>query len=122
MRCTYVVVGAGLREGDGLRLPLLQCAGIPFALFERRCRVLDITDIGEGHRGSRLYPGAAGPIGVFDVVVADLDRVAETAIDSCAAKGYAVSAVVVDRAGEVIVAMRADNAGPHTIRRAAAPR
>ena len=40
--------------------------------------------------------------------------VAETAIDSCAAKGYAVSAVVVDRDGEVIVAMRADNAGPHT--------
>jgi uncharacterized protein GlcG (DUF336 family) len=28
--------------------------------------------------------------------------IAETAIDSCAAKGYAVSAVVVDRAGEVI--------------------
>ena len=40
--------------------------------------------------------------------------IAETAVDSCAAKGYAVSAVVVDRAGDVIVAMRADNAGPHT--------
>ena len=35
-----------------------------------------------------------------------------------AAKGYAVSAVVVDRAGEVIVAMRADNAGPHTMENA----
>ena len=44
--------------------------------------------------------------------------IAETAIDSCAAKGYAVSAVVVDRAGEVIVAMRADNAGPHTMENA----
>ena len=44
--------------------------------------------------------------------------VAETAIDSCAAKGYAVSAVVVDRDGEVIVAMRADNAGPHTMENA----
>ena len=43
--------------------------------------------------------------------------IAETAIDSCAAKGYAVSAVVVDRAGDVIVAMRADNAGPHTMER-----
>ena len=31
---------------------------------------------------------------------------------------YAVSAVVVDRAGEVIVAMRADNAGPHTMENA----
>ena len=44
--------------------------------------------------------------------------IAEAAIDSCAAKGYAVSAVVVDRAGEVIVAMRADNAGPHTVENA----
>jgi uncharacterized protein GlcG (DUF336 family) len=44
--------------------------------------------------------------------------IADTAIDSCAAKGYAVSAVVVDRAGEVIVAMRADNAGPHTMENA----
>jgi uncharacterized protein GlcG (DUF336 family) len=44
--------------------------------------------------------------------------IAETAIESCGAKGYAVSAVVVDRAGEVIVAMRADNAGPHTMENA----
>jgi len=44
--------------------------------------------------------------------------IAEAAIDSCKAKGYAVSAVVVDRAGEVIVAMRADNAGPHTMENA----
>jgi uncharacterized protein GlcG (DUF336 family) len=44
--------------------------------------------------------------------------IAETAIDSCKAKGYAVSAVVVDRAGEVIVAMRGDNAGPHTMENA----
>ena len=44
--------------------------------------------------------------------------IAETAIDSCAAKGYAVSAVVVDRDGEVIIAMRADNAGPHTMENA----
>jgi uncharacterized protein GlcG (DUF336 family) len=44
--------------------------------------------------------------------------IAEAAIDSCGAKGYAVSAVVVDRAGEVMVAMRADNAGPHTMENA----
>jgi uncharacterized protein GlcG (DUF336 family) len=44
--------------------------------------------------------------------------VAETAIESGGAKNYAVSAVVVDRAGEVIVAMRADNAGPHTMENA----
>src|SRR6266481_1328829 len=53
-----------------------------------------------------------------DLSYAMAKTIAETAIDSCAAKGYAVSAVVVDRAGETIVAMRADNAGPHTMENA----
>jgi uncharacterized protein GlcG (DUF336 family) len=53
-----------------------------------------------------------------DLSYATAKTIAETAIDSCAAKGYAVSAVVVDRAGDVIVAMRADNAGPHTMENA----
>src|SRR6202047_5223405 len=53
-----------------------------------------------------------------DLSYAMAKTIAETAIDSCKAKGYAVSAVVVDRAGEVIVAMRADNAGPHTMEHA----
>jgi uncharacterized protein GlcG (DUF336 family) len=44
--------------------------------------------------------------------------IAEAAIESCGAKGYAVSAVVVDRAGDMMVAMRADNAGPHTLENA----
>jgi ABC-type multidrug transport system fused ATPase/permease subunit len=44
--------------------------------------------------------------------------IAETAIDSCKVSGYSVSAVVVDRAGEVIVALRGDNAGPHTMENA----
>jgi uncharacterized protein GlcG (DUF336 family) len=44
--------------------------------------------------------------------------IAEAAIESCGAKTYQVSAVVVDRAGEVIVAMRADGAGPHTMENA----
>jgi hypothetical protein len=38
--------------------------------------------------------------------------IAETAIDSCTAKGYRVSAVVVDRAGDIIVALRGDNRTP----------
>jgi uncharacterized protein GlcG (DUF336 family) len=53
-----------------------------------------------------------------DLSYAMAKTIAETAIDSCAAKGYAVSAVVVDRDGEVIIAMRADNAGPHTMENA----
>ena len=43
---------------------------------------------------------------------------AEGAIAACAAKGYATSAVVVDRDGETMVAMRADNASPHTMENA----
>ena len=39
-------------------------------------------------------------------------------IAACAAKGYAVSAVVVDRDGETIVEMRGDNASPHTVENA----
>ena len=41
--------------------------------------------------------------------------IAQTAIDTCKANGYAVSATVVGRNGEVIVQVRGDNTGPHTI-------
>jgi uncharacterized protein GlcG (DUF336 family) len=44
--------------------------------------------------------------------------IAEAAVESCGAKGYGESAVVVDRAGEVIVALRGDKAGPHTMENA----
>ena len=44
--------------------------------------------------------------------------IAETVIESCAAGGYRVSAVVVDRDGETIVASRGDNASPHTMENA----
>jgi uncharacterized protein GlcG (DUF336 family) len=40
---------------------------------------------------------------------------AETAIATCKANGYNVSAHVVGRNGEVIVAMRGDGTGPHTL-------
>jgi uncharacterized protein GlcG (DUF336 family) len=40
---------------------------------------------------------------------------AETAIQTCKAQGYAVSANVVGRGGEIIVAMRGNNTGPHTL-------
>ena len=44
--------------------------------------------------------------------------VAEGAMQACLAKGYATSAVVVDRHGETLVAMRGDGAGPHTLENA----
>jgi uncharacterized protein GlcG (DUF336 family) len=40
---------------------------------------------------------------------------AETAVATCKTNGYNVSANVVGRNGEVIVAMRGDNTGPHTL-------
>jgi uncharacterized protein GlcG (DUF336 family) len=44
--------------------------------------------------------------------------IAETAIESCTAGGYRVSAVVVDRDGETIVALHGDNASPHAMENA----
>jgi uncharacterized protein GlcG (DUF336 family) len=45
-------------------------------------------------------------------------QIAQAAVESCAAKGYAESAVVVDRAGATIVAIRGDNAQPYTMENA----
>ena len=44
--------------------------------------------------------------------------IAEAALQDCKARGYAVSAVVVNRSGDTIVALRADNSGPHTMENA----
>jgi len=44
--------------------------------------------------------------------------VAEGALQACLAKGYGTSAVVVDRDGETLIAMRGDGAGPHTLENA----
>ena len=44
--------------------------------------------------------------------------IAEAAVASCVAQGYPESAVVVNRAGETIVAIRGDNSGPHTLENA----
>jgi uncharacterized protein GlcG (DUF336 family) len=44
--------------------------------------------------------------------------IAQGTLQSCAAKGYAVSVVVVDRDGETVLAIRGDNAAPHTMENA----
>jgi uncharacterized protein GlcG (DUF336 family) len=41
--------------------------------------------------------------------------IAETTIATCTANGYRVSATVVGRNGEIIVQVRGDGTGPHTI-------
>jgi len=41
--------------------------------------------------------------------------IATTAIETCKGQGYRVSATVVGRNGEILVQLRGDNTGPHTI-------
>ena len=53
-----------------------------------------------------------------DLTLVVAKTIVETAIADCKAKGYAVSAVVVGRDGETLVAMRGDNASPHTLENA----
>lgn len=43
------------------------------------------------------------------------NQIAAASVASCQANGYAVTATVVDRAGQIRAVQRADNAGPHTI-------
>jgi uncharacterized protein GlcG (DUF336 family) len=41
--------------------------------------------------------------------------IAQTAVQTCTAQGYRVSVHVIGNMGEVLVAMRGDNTGPHTM-------
>jgi uncharacterized protein GlcG (DUF336 family) len=50
-----------------------------------------------------------------DISAAMAMTMAETAVATCKTNGYNVSANVVGRNGEIIVAMRGDNTGPHTL-------
>jgi len=53
-----------------------------------------------------------------DLSLAMALTIAQTALEKCTAQGYGVSVVVVDRAGDTIVALRGDTAGPHTMENA----
>ena len=44
--------------------------------------------------------------------------IAQGALAECQKRGFAVSVVVVDRGGDTMVALRDDNAGPHTMENA----
>jgi hypothetical protein len=50
-----------------------------------------------------------------DVSAAMALTIAQTAIATCTANGYRVSAAVVGRNGEVLVQIRGDGTGPHTM-------
>lgn len=63
-------------------------------------------------------PASAQLIVHKDLSLAIAKTVVETSIEACRKMGYNTSAVVVDRAGETLVAMRGDNASPHTMENA----
>ena len=50
-----------------------------------------------------------------DLTAAIALTIAQTAIETCKANGYAVSSTIVGRAGEIIVQIRGDGTGPHTV-------
>jgi len=60
-------------------------------------------------------PATAQLVAHRDISSAMALTMAETAIATCKTNGYSVSAHVIGRNGEVIVAMRGDGTGPHTL-------
>src|ERR1700739_287074 len=60
-------------------------------------------------------PASAQLLEHKDLTAAIAITIAQTAIETCKANGYAVSATIVGRNGEIIVQIRGDNTGPHTI-------
>ena len=63
-------------------------------------------------------PAGAQLIQRKDLSYAMAKTIAENALADCKARGYAVSVVVVDRGGDTMVALRGDDAGPHTMENA----
>jgi uncharacterized protein GlcG (DUF336 family) len=63
-------------------------------------------------------PATAALITHKDLSLDVAKTIAEGAVAACAAKGYPVSAVVVNRDGDTIVAMHGDEAAPHTMENA----
>jgi uncharacterized protein GlcG (DUF336 family) len=53
-----------------------------------------------------------------DLSLALAMTIAQAALEKCTAQGYGISVVVVDRAGDTIVALRGDKAAPHTMENA----
>ena len=60
-------------------------------------------------------PASAQLLSHKDLTSSIAITIAQTAIETCKANGYAVSVTVVGCNGEIIVQVRGDNTGPHTI-------
>jgi len=62
-----------------------------------------------------VTPASAQLLARKDLSAAMAVTIAQTAIATCTANGYRVSATVVGRNGEVLVQIRGDGTGPHTM-------
>ena len=62
-----------------------------------------------------VVPAEAQTLQRKDLSMEGAIAIATTAIADCKAKGWAVSATVVGRNGEVLVQLRGDGTGPHTM-------
>jgi uncharacterized protein GlcG (DUF336 family) len=60
-------------------------------------------------------PASAQMLNHKDLSAAMAFTIAQTTIETCKSNGYAVSVTVVGRNGEVILQVRGDNTGPHTM-------
>ena len=60
-------------------------------------------------------PASAQLLNQKSISAAMATTMAQTALDTCKTNGFAVSVTVVGRAGEVLVQIRGDGAGPHTV-------
>ncbi len=67
---------------------------------------------------SSSLPASAQLIPRRDLSFSMALTIATGALEACKTRGYAVSVVVVDRGGDTMVALRADDAGPHTMENA----
>ena len=63
-------------------------------------------------------PASAQLIARRDLSYSMALSIATGALDACKARGYPVAVVVVDRGGDTMVALRADDAAPHTMENA----
>jgi uncharacterized protein GlcG (DUF336 family) len=62
-----------------------------------------------------VSPAGAQLLEHKDLTASIAITIVQTAIETCKANGYSVSATVVGRNGEIIAQARGDNTGPHTI-------
>jgi uncharacterized protein GlcG (DUF336 family) len=60
-------------------------------------------------------PASAQLLSRKDLSASMAITIAQTTIETCKANGFAVSVTVVGRNGEILVQVRGDNTGPHTI-------